>query len=129
MVHPIDRRRFLQLSSGALVSAAAFVESPLSLFTAQVGVDNPLVEYPDRDWEQILRDQYAYDDSFTFICAPNDTHMCRLRAFTQNGVVKRIEQNYDGGLYGDRQDNKSMAHWNARGCRKGYFLFKGASTT
>ncbi|MCP4226119.1 MAG: molybdopterin-dependent oxidoreductase, partial [Actinomycetia bacterium] len=121
-MHPIDRRRFLQLSSGALVSAAAFVEGPLSLFSAQAGIENPLVEYPDRDWEQILRDQYAYDDSFTFICAPNDTHMCRLRAFTQNGVVKRIEQNYDGGLYGDPQGNKSTAHWNPRGCPKGYTL-------
>jgi nitrate reductase alpha subunit len=121
-VSTLDRRRFLQISGGALVGAAVFAESGLELLSAQVGVDNPLLEYPSRDWEQILRDQYAYDDSFTFVCAPNDTHMCRLRAFTQNGVVKRIEQNYDGAFYSDPQGNHASAHWNPRGCPKGYTL-------
>lgn len=105
-----------------MIGAAAFAQGGLHLFSAQPGIDNPLIEYPDRGWEQILRDQYAYDDSFTFVCAPNDTHMCRLRAFTQNGVVKRIEQNYDGAFYRDPQGNSSSAHWNPRGCPKGYTL-------
>ena len=121
-VSTIGRRHFLKISAGALATAAIYADSGFNLLGAQVGVDNPLLEYPDRDWEQILRDQYAYDDSFTFICAPNDTHMCRLRAFTQNGVVKRIEQNYDGGLYRDPQGNTSSPHWNPRGCPKGYTL-------
>jgi len=48
--------------------------------------------------------------------------MCRLRAFTRNGVVLRIEQNYDGGSYRDPQGNQSTVHWNPRGCPKGYTL-------
>ncbi|MFQ5947675.1 MAG: molybdopterin-dependent oxidoreductase, partial [Acidimicrobiia bacterium] len=80
--------------------------------------------YPNRDWEHIYRDQYAYDDSFTFICAPNDTHQCRLRAFVRNGVVVRIEQNYDGDRYGDPFGNRSTVAWNPRGCLKGYTLHR-----
>ena len=91
---------------------------------AQQGVANPLLEYPSRDWEKIYRDQYAYDSSFEFICAPNDTHMCRLRAFVRNGVVVRIEQNYDGGSYKDPQGNSSSVAWNPRGCLKGYTLHR-----
>jgi len=37
----------------------------------------------------------TYDSSFTYICTPNDTHGCRVRAFVRNGVVMRVEQNYD----------------------------------
>ncbi|HSL27140.1 MAG TPA: molybdopterin-dependent oxidoreductase, partial [Acidimicrobiia bacterium] len=85
---------------------------------------NPLLTYPNRDWERIYRDQYAYDESHTVICAPNDTHMCRLRAFVRNGVVTRLEQNYDGGNYGDPQGNRSTVHWNPRGCLKGYTLHR-----
>jgi nitrate reductase / nitrite oxidoreductase, alpha subunit len=88
------------------------------------GIDNPLRTYPNRDWESIYRDQYAYDGSFTVICAPNDTHMCRLRAFTRNGVVMRLEQNYDGDNYRDPRGNSSTAHWNPRGCLKGYTLHR-----
>jgi nitrate reductase alpha subunit len=50
--------------------------------------------------------------------------MCRLRAFSRNGVVIRLEQNYDGGNYGDPQGNKSTLHWNPRGCLKGYTLHR-----
>jgi hypothetical protein len=31
------------------------------------------------------------------VYSPNDTHACRMRAFVRNGVVMRIEQNYDAG--------------------------------
>ncbi|MCZ7531492.1 MAG: molybdopterin-dependent oxidoreductase [Acidimicrobiia bacterium] len=121
----VSRRSFLKLTGGAvLVGSAAGRFERLSFLSAAQGVDNPLLEYPNRDWEQVYRDLYAYDDSFTFICAPNDTHMCRLRAFRRNGVVTRIEQNYDGGNYGDPQGNRSTVAWNPRGCPKGYTLHR-----
>ena len=82
-------------------------------------VDNPLDVYPYRNWERVYRDQYSYDDSFTFICSPNDTHACRLRAFTRNGVIQRIEQNYDVGRYTDQLGNKASVKWHPRGCKKG----------
>ena len=120
----ISRRGFLRLTGAVSFAAYALAEPSLTFLRPGAGVDNPLLAYPDRDWEQVYRDEYAYDDSFTFICAPNDTHMCRLRAFRRNGVVIRIEQNYDGDRYGDPQGNHSTVAWNPRGCPKGYTLHR-----
>ncbi|MFP3915049.1 MAG: molybdopterin-dependent oxidoreductase, partial [Actinomycetota bacterium] len=121
----MSRRGFLRLAGGAglgVLSGALHLD--LLALQGIDGVENPLVEYPARNWESIYRDQYRYDGSFTVVCAPNDTHMCRLRAFTRNGIVMRLEQNYDGGNYRDPQGNSSTAHWNPRGCLKGYTLHR-----
>lgn len=121
----ITRRRFIQTAGGAGIAALIGVlDLDLIALQGVEGIDNPLLTYPNRDWEKIYRDQYSYDGNFTVICAPNDTHMCRLRAFTRNGVVIRLEQNYDGGNYSDPQGNKSTAAWNPRGCLKGYTLHR-----
>jgi nitrate reductase alpha subunit len=87
-----------------------------------VSVENPLGKYPDRDWEKVYLDQYRYDSTFTWICAPNDTHMCRLRAFVRNGVILRSEQNYDHDRCGDLYGNKATKAWNPRGCPKGFTM-------
>ena len=109
----VSRRTFLKASSFAAAGLyATQMGTKLPFLQASPGIENPLLEYPNRDWERIYRDQYAYDDSFTFICAPNDTHQCRLRAFVRNGVVVRIEQNYDGDRYGDSFGNSSTVAWN-----------------
>ena len=60
--------------------------------------------------------------TFTWVCAPNDTHMCRLRAFVRNGVILRSEQNYDHDRCGDLYGNKATKAWNPRGCPKGYTM-------
>lgn len=113
------RRRFLQLlaASGA---ATAMGGLGFHVLGAAPGVLNPLAQYPTRDWERVYRDHYAYDRSFTFVCAPNDTANCRLRAFVRNNVFVRAEQNYDGARIGDLYGNKASAAWNPRGCAKGY---------
>ena len=82
-------------------------------------IDNPLAFYPNRDWETIYRDQLRADYSFSFVCAPNDTHNCRLNAFVRNGIITRIEQPYDVSEYRDLQGNKPTATWHPRGCLKG----------
>ncbi|MCA9440908.1 MAG: nitrate oxidoreductase subunit alpha, partial [Candidatus Omnitrophica bacterium] len=87
-------------------------------------IENPLEHYPDRDWEKVYRDQYRYDHSFTWVCAPNDTHMCRLKAFVRNGVMIRAEQNYDHDRCGDIYGNTMTKAWNPRGCLKGYTFQK-----
>lgn len=120
----ITRRSFLALSGGAVLAAYAASNPAFGFLSAAPGIPNPLLEYPDRDWERVYRDQYRYDDSFTFVCAPNDTHQCRLRAFRRNGIVVRIEQNYDGGSYRDLQGNSSTVAWNPRGCPKGYTMHR-----
>ncbi len=114
----ISRRLFLRDSSLLFAGTAAM--PLLRNFTVPVGIDNPLKFYPNRGWEKVYRDQYRYDSTFTFVCAPNDTHMCRLRAFVRNGIVSRVEQNYDAGRYADNLGNTASVHWNPRGCLKGY---------
>lgn len=114
----ISRRRFLEACAAGTTLAWSWRGWPLE----PVAVDNPLAAYPSRDWERIYLDQYRYDETFTWVCAPNDTHMCRLRAFVRNGVMIRSEQNYDHDRYGDLYGNRATKAWNPRGCAKGYTM-------
>jgi nitrate reductase alpha subunit len=117
---PISRRGFLKVAGGTAVGVASLGQAGMALRRlAPVSVTNPLEEYPDRGWEGVYRDQYRYDSSFPYVCSPNDTHACRMRAFVRNGVVMRIEQNYDAGHITDALGNSTTAHWNPRGCPKG----------
>ncbi|HEX6385841.1 MAG TPA: molybdopterin-dependent oxidoreductase [Anaerolineae bacterium] len=114
----ISRRGFLKLAGGA--AAGVTLTEYLHLRLLQpVNVENPLAAYPHRGWEEIYRNQYRYDSSFTYVCSPNDTHACRLRAFVRNGVILRSETNYDVGNYKDIYGNQATAHWHPRGCKKG----------
>jgi nitrate reductase alpha subunit len=70
----ISRRRFLQTcttAGGALLAAG-----PQAWAFDAVSIENPLGAYPNQEWEKIYLDQYTYDRTFTWVCAPNDTHMC-----------------------------------------------------
>ena len=119
----MNRKDFLKAGAATAAGVTAlYMESRVAFLQAAPGVDNPLAHYPKRGWEKIYRDQYRYDSSFTFVCAPNCTHNCRLRAFVRNGVVLRTEQNYDGQAVGDLDGNHSTAAWNPRGCNKGATL-------
>ncbi len=115
----MDRRAFLQKASamgfGALVtggSQAWLLET----------IENPLAQYPDRDWEKTYRDLFKVDDSFVFLCAPNDTHNCLLRAYVRNGVVTRIGPTMGYGQATDLQGNKTSHRWDPRCCQKGLAL-------
>lgn len=114
----LTRRDFLKLAGGSLTGLALTELLRLQLLQPVV-VDNPLAAYPDRGWEEIYRNQYRYDTSFTYVCSPNDTHACRLRAFVRNGVILRSETNYDVANYKDLYGNQATAHWHPRGCKKG----------
>lgn len=114
------RREFLKTfiaGGGALLTGG-----PLAWAFDPVRVENPLGSYPDRGWERLYLDQYGYDSTFTWVCAPNDTHMCRMRAFVRNGVMIRSEQNYDHDRCGDLYGNRATAAWNPRGCPKGFTM-------
>ena len=117
----LSRRQFLKASAGT-VAVAAVADKALALTALQpvVEVDNPLGEYPDRSWERVYHDQYRYDSSFTWCCSPNDTHACRIRAFVRNGVVMRVEQNYDHQTYEDLYGNRGTFAHNPRMCLKGF---------
>ncbi|MGH9603886.1 MAG: molybdopterin-dependent oxidoreductase, partial [Terriglobales bacterium] len=115
----MDRRAFLQKASamgfGALVTGA----SQAWLLDT---IENPLAQYPDRDWEKTYRDLFKVDDSFVFLCAPNDTHNCLLRAYVRNGVVTRIGPTMGYGQATDLQGNKTSHRWDPRCCQKGLAL-------
>ncbi|MDO8136563.1 MAG: molybdopterin-dependent oxidoreductase [Candidatus Brocadiales bacterium] len=119
----ISRRDFLKYT-GVATGGAMASSLRLRYLEAQEEIPNPLEHYPDRSWEDVYRDQYKYDRTFTFCCVPNDTHNCRLKAFVRNGVVTRIEQNYDSHLVDDIYGNKCTPMWNPRGCLKGYTLVR-----
>jgi nitrate reductase alpha subunit len=116
----MNRRDFLRLSLSAVGSSSLF--APRLWGFEPLSVANPLGVYPNRGWEEVYRDQYRVDGSFTWVCAPNDTHMCRLRAFVRNGVMLRSEQNYDHERCGDLYGNRATRAWNPRGCPKGYTM-------
>jgi nitrate reductase alpha subunit len=114
----MERRDFLKLvAAGSALSAF----SPLRLFALEpVDVANPLARYPDRGWERIYHDQYAYDEKFQWVCSPNDTHACRVMAYARNGVITRMGSTYDYQKYGDLYGNRATPNWNPRQCAKGY---------
>jgi len=118
----ISRKKFLTLGliggGGTVMMLSAFKN--MHFLGTLDDIENPLAFYPSRDWEKVYRNQYACDSSFTFICSPNCTHECRMRAFVRNGVMMRAEQNYDNHKISDPQGNKSTHAWNPRGCSNGF---------
>jgi nitrate reductase alpha subunit len=81
---------------------------------------NPLESYPNRGWENVYRELYGYDSEFHFLCAPNDTHGCLLRAYVKNGVVKYCDPSYGYGKATDLYGNKASARWDPRMCKNGH---------
>ena len=122
MNNNLNRRDFIQRSGlvGAGIAAAQML--PLRFLQAQTADDlaNPLAHYPNREWEKLYRNQYAYDRSFSWVCAPNDTHNCRITAHVRNGVIVRLGEEYDIDTYADIYGNKATANWGNRHCAKGY---------
>ncbi len=115
----ITRREFLEAAAaagfGALVASAGNawgLEAP----------GNPLAAYPNRDWERVYRDLWKYDSTFTFLCAPNDTHNCLLNAYVRSGVVTRIGPTMRYGQATDLYGNRATHRWDPRVCQKGLAL-------
>ena len=73
----------------------------------------------NRNWEQLYRNQYAYDHQFSWVCAPNDTHNCRINAHVRNGVILRLGEQYDIHTYTDLYGKHASAAWGNRHCAKG----------
>ncbi len=115
----ITRRKFLEL--GGALGFGAVVSSATRAWGI-TRVANPLAEYPDRSWERVYRDLYRTDSSFTFTCAPNDTHNCILRAFVKNGVIVRVQPTYAYKNATDLDGRSASARWDPRACQKGLSL-------
>jgi nitrate reductase alpha subunit len=114
----MNRRDFVKMAS-ALGFAGYISQHPWLWAEA---AQNPLEPYPNRDWEKVYRDLYKPDSTYTFLCAPNDTHNCLLHAHVKNGVVVRIGASYGYGKAEDIYGNKANARWDPRCCQKGLAL-------
>jgi nitrate reductase alpha subunit len=114
----MDRRQFLKKAS-ALGFAGYLSQYP---WLSAEGAQNPLESYPDRGWEKVYRDLFRPDSTYTFLCAPNDTHNCILRAYVKNGVIVRIGATYGYGKAKDIYGNKASSRWDPRCCQKGLAL-------
>ncbi len=118
----VTRRLFLQGLLGATAAGAAQA-APLRFFKP-THVDNPLAAYPGRDWEETYRNIFKPDSSFVFLCAPNDTHNCLLRAYVKNGIVVRIGPTFGYGKAKDLYGNTASHRWDPRLCQKGLALVR-----
>ena len=121
-----DRRKFLFQMAAAGAGVAMFNQAAAG-FTQDIKplvIDNPLGSYPEREWEQVYRDLYKSDSSFTFLCAPNDTHNCLLRAHVKNGVVTRISPTFGFSKATDQEGNRASQRWEPRCCQKGLALVR-----
>jgi len=121
----MNRRDFLKNGFAAFAAIELLSMSVLESKAEAAGISkNPLESYPDRDWEQIYRDIYKHDDEFVFVCTPNCTHNCMLKAYVKNGVITRAgpTQRYHEGtdLYG----TKASQRWNPRHCNKGLAIVR-----
>src|SRR5690348_15230092 len=74
-------------------------------------ITNPLAVYPERGWERAYRDLWKYDSTFTFTCAPNDTHECLLKAYVRQGVITRIGPTMRYGEAADLSGNRTSHRW------------------
>ncbi len=120
----ISRRSLLSLLGTGVASAAASNAWGFN-FLEPLRVENPLAAYPNRTWEDVYRDLYAYDSTFTFTCAPNDTHNCILKGYVRNGTLVRIGPTFGYGEAVDASGFGQASHrWDPRVCQKGLALVR-----
>ncbi|MHC4584149.1 MAG: molybdopterin-dependent oxidoreductase [Planctomycetota bacterium] len=118
----LTRRNFLQIGAGSLALTAGRPVFAALKFIEDV--DNPLDFYPARDWEKIYRNQFKHDLTYHFLCAPNDTHNCLLKAYVKNNVITRIGPSYGYGKAKDIYGNQASSRWEPRLCQKGLALIR-----
>lgn len=120
----ISRRSLLSLLGTGVAGAAATNAWGFN-FLEPLVVENPLAAYPSRSWEDVYRDLYAYDATFTFTCAPNDTHNCILKGYVRNGTLVRIGPTFGYGEAVDASGFGQASHrWDPRVCQKGLALVR-----
>lgn len=118
----LSRRAFLDIAAGLGAGIVlSGCDSPLFSFL-KPKKDSPLEAYPNRDWEKVYRNIYQDDGQFHFLCSPNDTHNCLLKAHVKNGVITRISPSYRYGEAKDLYGNGATHRWDPRACQKGLGL-------
>ena len=128
MTKQVSRRSFLKIAitsgTGVALASCTKTESGIFTFIEPFDHDNPLKGYPNRNWEKQYRDIFAYDSTFNFLCAPNDTHNCLLTTYVKNGEAVRIGPSFGYGKAEDIYGNKASHRWDPRCCEKGLALVR-----
>ncbi|MDU7590104.1 MAG: chlorate reductase subunit alpha, partial [Acidovorax sp.] len=105
------RRRFLQFSAAALASAAA---SPsLWAFSKIQPIEDPLKDYPYRDWEDLYRKEWTWDSVGVMTHSNGCVAGCAWNVFVKNGIPMREEQ------ISKYPQLPGIPDMNPRGCQKG----------
>ncbi len=128
----LNRRAFLKIagagaalgvSSGLAARPISDALEQVSTFLSPVNVENPFA-YPNRTWEDIYRNMWSYDYDYHWLCNPNDTHGCLLRAYVKNGVIVRVGPSYKYGKASDIYGNAASFRWDPRTCNKGIAMVR-----
>jgi len=82
--------------------------------TALEVVDDPIGNYPYRDWEDLYREEWGLGRKARSTHSVNCTGSCSWQVYTRNGQVWREEQAGDYPRF-----DESLPDPNPRGCQKG----------
>ena len=115
-----DFLRWLGIGTGAAAASGAL---PLQLLAAADPDQNPArrIGRPATGRRSIATST-ATTPRFAWVCAPNDTHDCRIRAYVRNGVIVRLGENYDYQTYADLYGNKATRQLEPAPVREGLHL-------
>ncbi|WP_144798855.1 nitrate reductase subunit alpha [Halorubrum depositum] len=110
------RRDFLKgVGAAAAVGATGLGSAQdLTEMNALEVVDDPIGDYPYRDWEDLYREEWDWDDTARSTHSVNCTGSCSWQVYTRNGQVWREEQAGDYPRF-----DESLPDPNPRGCQKG----------
>ena len=128
----LSRRQLLAAGPGVLLAVMAgtagseALAGQLSMLSAIEPIPNPLAAYPNRDWERVYRDLYTPDSTYHYLCAPNDTHGCLLRASVKNGVAVYADASFGYHEATDIYGNKASNRWDPRACVSGLAYIRRA---
>ena len=114
----VDRRDFLKGVGAATVAGAGATSTGLAQDFLQMTrlqvVNDPIGDYPYRDWEDLYRDQWDWDSKHRSTHSVNCTGSCSWNVYVKNGQVWREEQAGDYPNF-----DESLPDPNPRGCQKG----------
>jgi nitrate reductase alpha subunit len=110
------RRDFLKgVGAATAVGATGLsLADDLAEMTNLQVVDDPIGSYPYRDWEDLYREEWDWDDKARSTHSVNCTGSCSWEVYTRNGQVWREEQAGDYPRF-----DESLPDPNPRGCQKG----------
>ncbi|ELZ32549.1 respiratory nitrate reductase alpha subunit apoprotein [Halogeometricum pallidum JCM 14848] len=113
----LSRRGFLEgvgLASILGIGGASATGETLFSMDGLRPVDDPIGEYPYREWEDLYREEWDWDSVARSTHSVNCTGSCSWNVYVKNGQVWREEQAGDYPRF-----DESVPDPNPRGCQKG----------